>query len=128
MSTNDLIDVLAQQNANLQGEIIDFLLRWEEDDDTITETGASASGNSNSSNNNNNKSAVVKNKSKEGGKNMRETVDVLDALKSVDNDLEAVDAWLGDQIDQLNSVQSKLYAIESSLITDTCRKMFIFLR
>ena len=40
-------------------------------------------------------------------------MNLLQAINSVDHDLEGVDAWLGDQIDQLNSVQSRLFLIES---------------
>lgn len=108
LSTEELLSALEKQSTNLQGEIIDFLLKWEEDDGSgnvvasinrmslapLTSTGGGATSRSNPS-------------------TAKETLDVLDALNSVDSDLEGVDGWLGDQIDQLNSIQSKLFLIES---------------
>ena len=95
LSPTELLSALSKQGDSLQGQIIDFLLKWEEDeelDGTITATTS---------------------QSRAQSSDQQETIDVLDALHSVDKDLEGVDAWLGDQIDQLNSVQSRLFLIEA---------------
>jgi hypothetical protein len=103
LSTEELLKALDYQNTNLQGEIIDFLLRWEDDDIESVRPSLCllpAPGGS---------SAFLDS----AGASGTDTVDVLHALVSVDSDLEGVDAWLGDQIDQLNFIQSKLFLIES---------------
>ena len=102
LSTEELLQALEKQNTSLQDEIIDFLLKWEEDD------GAGSAGMS--------RMSLAPLTFSEGTGVSRlagDTVDVLDALNSVDEDLEGVDGWLGDQIDQLNFIQSKLFKIES---------------
>jgi len=105
LSTEELLLALEKQSTSLQCEIIDFLLKWEEDD-----------GSGNVVAGINRMSLAPLNTgttSKASTTTAKESFDVLDALNSVDSDLEGVDGWLGDQIDQLNSIQSKLFLIES---------------
>lgn len=79
----DLQQILAKETDLINMEMIDFLLKWEED--------GGGKGNS---------------------KNKGETFDILKSLGEVDSELEGVDLWLTEQLDKLASVQEKLYSIE----------------
>lgn len=46
-------------------------------------------------------------------KKMRENTEVLDALFLVDKELEGVDDWIGEQLDRLVGIQTKLAVIET---------------
>ncbi len=89
----DLQLLLGKQSEQLNCEIIDFLLQWEEMDDT---------DNANSKN-------VAKTTVTLG---VRDTREVLTALSLVDTELAAVDLWLGEQIERLGEIQSNLHMIE----------------
>jgi len=93
----DLQNDLGKQAESLQMEIIDFLLTWE-DDEAVEKQTTESGGAANST---------------PGGKRVRETLEVLEALKHVDEELEGVDQWLGEQIEQLVNIQSRLVLIEA---------------
>ncbi|KAJ1406562.1 hypothetical protein B484DRAFT_209581 [Ochromonadaceae sp. CCMP2298] len=81
-----LKQVLAVQSAQISDEIIDFLVQWEEMDEHAVQAGPI-----------------------EG---MSDTSEVLTALSHVDEELHAVDEWLGEQIERLEEIQSNLHMIE----------------
>lgn len=94
----NLHQILSGQSEKLSNEIIDFLLQWEEMDL-----------------NTRNKSPTKGSDSKNGGAKIpgvSDTSEVLQALSQVDQELEAVDMWLGEQIGRLEEVQANLHMIE----------------
>ena len=108
-STENLLDTLGSESDNLQMEIIDFLLKWEDESGLDDKDQSSKKGD---------KSTVVTGKNNRPGSHSKlapgkDTLDILQALHSVDLDLEAVDAWLSEQIDRLTPISSQLYTIES---------------
>ena len=82
----DLQVQLAKESESLQMEIIDFLLQWEEDDGSSQPSDGPAG---------------------------RDTLEILESLNQVDEELGRVDVWLGQQIEQLVNIQGKLVLIES---------------
>jgi hypothetical protein len=44
---------------------------------------------------------------------MRENTEILDALFLVDKELEGVNDWIGEQLDRLYGIQTKLAVIET---------------
>lgn len=85
-SPADLQKQLAAEQDELQMEIIDFLLQWEDDDEK---------------------------KEGKAGEERDSGVEILLSLNQVDTELEMVDAWLGQQIEQLVNIQGKLVMIEA---------------
>ena len=81
---SELLQILSEQSETLNDEIIDFLLQWEDDE---SGTGTEAA-------------------------HQRDTVEVLDALTQVDEELNGVDQWIGEQLDRLTETQAKLKMIE----------------
>jgi len=79
----DLQQILSKETELINMEMIDFLLKWEDEGD-----------------------------SKSNSKNKGDTFDILNSLSAVDEELEGVDLWLTEQLDKLASVQEKLYSIE----------------
>lgn len=79
----DLQMKLSKESDALQMEIIDFLLQWEEDEGADPQAGG------------------------------RDTLEILESLNQVDEELGRVDVWLGQQIEQLVSIQGKLVLIEA---------------
>ncbi|RYG65093.1 hypothetical protein EON64_12640 [archaeon] len=81
-------EILSQRSTQLNDEIIDFLLQWEEmdeghalDSNSVSKTSKAAQG----------KAASVANKVF----GLRDTQEVLRSLKEVDEQLGGVDRWLG---------------------------------
>eukprot|EP01031_Cornospumella_fuschlensis_P039663 gene39663-48288_t len=98
-------EILSQRSTQLNDEIIDFLLQWEEmdegnsqDSNAMSKTSKAAPG----------KASSIANKVF----GLRDTQEVLRSLKEVDEQLGGVDRWLGDQIDRLSAIQSDLRLIE----------------
>jgi len=96
----DLQQVLSTQSEDLNREIIDFLLQWEEMDN-----GPHAAANRGHPHDKGNRGAgiVVR---------MSDTSEVLSALASVDVELDAVNRWLQEQIERLSEIQTNLSLIE----------------
>lgn len=92
---SDLKRSLKSQSDQLQIEICDFLLQWEEDDISADVVAASRSG----------KAAYHQ--------SVRDTMELLRALDQVDTELGHVSEWLGLQINHLSEVQRELFQIES---------------
>lgn len=92
----NLHSILSGQSEKLSNEIIDFLLQWEEMDLNTKNKGGATPGKGT------------------GAKlpGVSDTSEVLQALGQVDQELEAVDMWLGEQIGRLEEVQANLHMIE----------------
>ena len=110
----NLQENLSKQSEQLNDEIIDFLLQWEEMDLTTNTT-----NNNNKINNSTSTSAtstsnttINNNKLKINNSNISDTSEVLQALSQVDNELKAVDLWLNEQIEHLEVIQYNLHMIE----------------
>jgi hypothetical protein len=101
----DLQSILSQRSDKLNNEIIDFLLQWEEMDEAADAKGADATSTRTSAR----QPTSVSSSSMLG---MRDTREVLKALSMVDDELKAVETWLGDQIKKLSSIKSNLSLIE----------------
>lgn len=84
----DLQKQLMAEQDELQMEIIDFLLQWEDDDEKKKVTS-------------------------DGTPDRDSGVEILMSLTQVDEELNNVDVWLGQQIEQLVSIQGKLVMIEA---------------
>lgn len=82
----------ALQQLNI--EICELLLQWEEDDVLSAAVG-------------------VKNGGAPGHDAVRDTGELLQALRRVDVDLAGVDVWLAEQIDHLSTVQAEIKQIQS---------------
>lgn len=103
----DLQRLLSKQSDQLNCEIIDFLLQWEEmDEQTIEESAAAVPQRKVVSKVDSNASSSLS----IGG--VRDTREVLTALSLVNSELEAVDRWLGEQIERLSEIQTNLHTIE----------------
>ena len=87
----ELQNQLVKEQEELQMEIIDFLLQWEDDEEAKSKAVAAAFG----------------------GESAADTTEILVSLQEVDAELERVDIWLGEQIDQLVNIQGKLVMIEA---------------
>jgi hypothetical protein len=83
---------LKSHSENLNVEIIDFLLQWENDERVGVSRGT---------------------RPDTGEGNFRDTFRVLEALQEVDGELKGVDDWLEEQIDHLSQIKSKLSLIEA---------------
>jgi hypothetical protein len=92
----DIHQILSVNSKKLNNEIIDFLLQWEEMDETASLATSVSSRTSSTT--------------KVFG--MRDTKEVLLALTEVDGQLETVDRWLGEQIEHLAEIQANLHMIE----------------
>jgi hypothetical protein len=90
-------DALQQLNI----EICELLLQWEEDDVLSA------------SSNNSQISVSSSNSTSPGHVAVRDTGELLQALRRVDADLAGVDVWLGEQIDHLSTVQGEIKQIQS---------------
>eukprot|EP01038_Epipyxis_sp_PR26KG_P007336 gene7336-10000_t len=109
-SRDDLQLILSNQSDNLNKEIIDFLLQWEENDtsdssETNKQKQPSGTGND-----------LLTQKSRATASkvnSVRDTRQVLDALRHVDRELDGVDQWLFQQINKLSAIQKNLSMIET---------------
>lgn len=91
----ELHNKMTKQSENLNMEIIDFLLQWEEDENVSADK-------------------KPKNGAADNDPGVRRvTMEVLGALSHVDEQLSSVDEWLGEQIERLSEIQSKLHMIEA---------------
>jgi len=97
----DLQQVLSKQSEDLNREIIDFLLQWEEMDNGGSRTAATATTNRG----HDHRGMGVATR-------MSDTSEVLSALASVDVELDAVNRWLQEQIERLSEIQTNLSLIE----------------
>lgn len=110
-----------QQADSLHVEIINFLLQWEEDEETSASGSAGTSTTYSSPPKLNSLfgEIIEENPTKVASlslpeHNMRKvTMEVMGALSSVDEQLSSVDEWLGEQISRLSEIQSKLHMIEA---------------
>ena len=82
---HDLQQILAKETELINMEMIDFLLKWEDD-------------------------GIANVNDKNNGHN--DTYNILKSLSMVDGEMEGVDLWLTEQLDRLASVQERLYSIE----------------
>lgn len=101
----DLQSILSQRSDKLNNEIIDFLLQWEEMDEVADAEAISFRYPTQQSELN-----IASSSSSMLG--MRDTREVLKALGMVDDELKAVETWLGDQIKKLSTIRSNLSLIE----------------
>ncbi len=101
----DLQHILSKQSDQLNCEIIDFLLQWEEMDEKSIEVSDAVLLKSKAGCTEVQTSSVLF-----GG--VRDTREVLTALSLVNSELEAVDRWLGEQIERLSEIQTNLHIIE----------------
>jgi hypothetical protein len=90
-TAEELQQNLSEQSNYLNTQIIDYLLQWEELDDSSRQS----------------LSAPPSSKA-----NLRNTVEILDALNKVDDELEESSLWLAIQIDRLSETKSHLVFIE----------------
>lgn len=110
---------LSKQSEALNMEIIDFLLQWEEEswaNNNNNNNNTPASGTSATTKNSKNNTSAAPYTSDSlvsaDVQRLRDTAEVLDALSLVDSELQGVDDWIGEQLDRLGEIQSKLRAIE----------------
>lgn len=103
----DIHQLLAEKNTVINEEIIDFLLQWEEMDETMNSMASSSTSSAAAT-----PSGRVKLSLSTGDFGLKDTGEVLRALASVDGELAIVDKWLGMQIDRLSEVQANLSQIE----------------
>lgn len=94
----DLQQVLSKQSEDLNREIIDFLLQWEEMDNGGPHTNVPSRGHDH--------------RGMGMAARMSDTREVLSALASVDVELDAVNRWLQEQIERLSEIQTNLSLIE----------------
>lgn len=101
----DIHQLLSRKSQDLNHEIIDFLLQWEEMDEVNSNGG-------NSSNASRPGGGKVRLSLTSQDFGLKDTGEVLKALSMVDSELSAVDKWLGEQIEHMAEIQSNLHMIE----------------
>jgi hypothetical protein len=122
---NDLQKILKSESELLHIEICDFLLQWEveneevrrqESQDEVLQKSLLTSPIGNTGNTGSNKNGKVDQQQSSSGHDsksrVKETIALLLSLAQVDDELVAVDEWLGSQIDHLATVKLELAQIE----------------